>query len=263
MKDGVNLRKQWRDREKRLLRILGSGLEKTAVKGYDGLIALGNVFATACGISGRSTRRMGTGEPRSSRGIADNHPGVHRLSPGHDHFRSPVHSDRSHFAHGFLATGPGAIGSRGPDRDWFLGAGAIIRHADSIRGVTTAATLWFVTVLGLAFGSGEFGIGAAGVVLALVTLYVLPAFEKHIPSEWYGKLSVTFGATAFKVDQLKARIEATGLVIKSMHLSFDVEKQCRTVICEVKVKRSRVHPLSTQLVEELAGCDGVIRVRWF
>jgi len=145
----------------------------------------------------------------------------------------------------------------------FLGAGAIIRHADSIRGVTTAATLWFVTVLGLAFGSGEFGIGAAGVVLALITLYVLPAFEKHIPSEWYAKLSVTFKATAFKVDQLKARIEATGLVIKSMHLSFDVERQCRTVICEVKVKRSRVHPLSTQLVEDLAGSDGVMRVRWF
>src|SRR5437762_240743 len=37
----------------------------------------------------------------------------------------------------------------------FLGAGTILRHANMIRGVTTAATLWFVTVLGLAFGSGE------------------------------------------------------------------------------------------------------------
>src|SRR6267142_7136509 len=51
----------------------------------------------------------------------------------------------------------------------FLGAGTILRHADSIRGVTTAATLWFVTVLGLAFGSGAFGVGFIGTGLALVT----------------------------------------------------------------------------------------------
>src|SRR5438477_324936 len=34
----------------------------------------------------------------------------------------------------------------------FLGAGTIIRHGNFVRGVTTAASLWFVTVLGLAFG---------------------------------------------------------------------------------------------------------------
>src|SRR5690606_29104215 len=36
----------------------------------------------------------------------------------------------------------------------FLGGGAIIREGNMVRGVTTAAALWFVTVLGLAFGSG-------------------------------------------------------------------------------------------------------------
>src|SRR5882672_810927 len=98
----------------------------------------------------------------------------------------------------------------------FLGAGTILRHADSIRGVTTAATLWFVTVLGLAFGSGEFGVGFLGVGLALATLYVLPRFEKHIPSDWYATLSVTFSMSGLTTDQLKARIESAGLIIKSM-----------------------------------------------
>src|SRR5262245_46793392 len=36
----------------------------------------------------------------------------------------------------------------------FLGAGTILRHGSMTTGVTTAASLWFVTVLGLAFGSG-------------------------------------------------------------------------------------------------------------
>src|SRR5438552_15628913 len=64
----------------------------------------------------------------------------------------------------------------------FLGAGTILRHANVIRGVTTAASLWFVTVLGLAFGSGQFALGFIGTGVALVTLFVLPPFEKHIPS---------------------------------------------------------------------------------
>src|SRR5690606_37945306 len=41
----------------------------------------------------------------------------------------------------------------------FLGAGAILREGNMVRGITTAAALWFVTILGLAFGSGEILIG--------------------------------------------------------------------------------------------------------
>lgn len=145
----------------------------------------------------------------------------------------------------------------------FLGAGTILRHADSIRGVTTAATLWFVTVLGLAFGCGEFGVGFMGVGLALVTLYILPRFEKHIPSDWYATLSVTFAMSSLTPDQLKARIESAGLIIKSMRLSYDLEKQRKTLLCEIKLKRSDVYDLSTRLLAELAKCDGVVRVRWF
>src|SRR5579859_3106208 len=44
----------------------------------------------------------------------------------------------------------------------FLGAGTIMRHENFVRGVTTAATLWVATVLGLAFGSGMFALGGLG-----------------------------------------------------------------------------------------------------
>src|SRR5690242_19330167 len=73
----------------------------------------------------------------------------------------------------------------------FLGAGTILRHENLIRGVTTAASLWFVTVLGLAFGSGEYALGGIGVVIALFTLFVLPRHEKWIQSDWYSTLTVT------------------------------------------------------------------------
>src|SRR5204862_444155 len=41
----------------------------------------------------------------------------------------------------------------------FIGAGAILRRGEMVHGVTTAATLWLVTVLGLCFGSGQIALG--------------------------------------------------------------------------------------------------------
>src|ERR1700758_4582422 len=52
----------------------------------------------------------------------------------------------------------------------FIGAGTILRRGDLIIGVTTAATLWFVTVIGLCFGGGQIGLGLVGLGLAIAAL---------------------------------------------------------------------------------------------
>ena len=44
----------------------------------------------------------------------------------------------------------------------FIGAGAIVRRQKLVVGVTTAATMWFLTVLGLCFGGGQTILGIAG-----------------------------------------------------------------------------------------------------
>src|SRR5438128_3501614 len=62
----------------------------------------------------------------------------------------------------------------------FLGAGTILRHANAVRGITTAASLWFVTVLRLAFGSGQFVLGLLGTALARLTLVVLRLFGQYV-----------------------------------------------------------------------------------
>src|SRR5437660_4755889 len=73
----------------------------------------------------------------------------------------------------------------------FLGGGAILKHHDFVLGVTTAATLWFTTVIGLAFGSGLFALGWTMAALAMVVLYVLPRLERHILTDAYATLKVT------------------------------------------------------------------------
>src|ERR1700744_1019950 len=47
----------------------------------------------------------------------------------------------------------------------FIGAGAILHRGNLVLGVTTAATLWFVTVMGLCFGGGQITLGLAAMML--------------------------------------------------------------------------------------------------
>ena len=60
----------------------------------------------------------------------------------------------------------------------FLGAGTIMHEGVTVKGLTTAATLWAVACLGLVFGSGQLVLGAAGFVLVFLSLTVFELLEK-------------------------------------------------------------------------------------
>ena len=93
---------------------------------------------------------------------------------------------------------PGRIAAQVVSGIGFLGAGAIIRLGNSIRGLTTAASLWFVAALGLIIGSGLFFIAGAAVVIGIFTLIVLNHLERRIfPSERFKMLEITYRENIF------------------------------------------------------------------
>ncbi|MGZ4397329.1 MAG: MgtC/SapB family protein [Gaiellaceae bacterium] len=55
----------------------------------------------------------------------------------------------------------------------FLGAGTIIRHGTSVRGLTTAATLWTVAAIGMASGAGYYSVAALATAMTLFVLWPL------------------------------------------------------------------------------------------
>lgn len=65
----------------------------------------------------------------------------------------------------------------------FLGAGAIIQRRNHVVGLTTAATIWAVASVGMAFGAGEMGLGVMGTLLASAVLFGLGFTEARI-SNW-------------------------------------------------------------------------------
>ncbi|HJQ84691.1 MAG TPA: MgtC/SapB family protein [Candidatus Binatia bacterium] len=64
----------------------------------------------------------------------------------------------------------------------FVGAGAILKSTDhlEVHGLTTAATIWLTSAVGMAVGSGALWLPTVGVALALLILSVLRRIEHHM-----------------------------------------------------------------------------------
>jgi putative Mg2+ transporter-C (MgtC) family protein len=88
---------------------------------------------------------------------------------------------------------PGRIAAQVVSGIGFLGAGAIIRLGNSIRGLTTAASLWFVAAVGLAIGAGMYLVAAAAEALGITALMFLYVFEKKIfPAERLKLMEISY-----------------------------------------------------------------------
>lgn len=88
----------------------------------------------------------------------------------------------------------------------FIGGGAILRRGDLLSGVTTAATLWAVTVIGLCMGGGQIGLGCAATAIGFATLAALKWIDKRIPRVQRGHLVIENGATEPGVPDLASAI---------------------------------------------------------
>jgi putative Mg2+ transporter-C (MgtC) family protein len=83
----------------------------------------------------------------------------------------------------------------------FLGAGAILKYGTSIRGLTTAASLWTAAAIGMAAGAGEWLIAAVGTFLVVFSLWPLNAIVARLHKP---------GTHAVKIRLEVGRLEALG-----------------------------------------------------
>ncbi|TDV21049.1 MgtC/SapB family protein [Paraburkholderia caballeronis] len=88
----------------------------------------------------------------------------------------------------------------------FIGAGSILHREGLVRGVTTAATMWFVTVIGLCAGGGQYALAIAGTVLGLVVLRTFSRVERWLPRGRRVSLTIVHRAGADPRDALAARL---------------------------------------------------------
>lgn len=103
----------------------------------------------------------------------------------------------------------------------FLGAGTIILRRNIVHGLTTAASIWVVAVIGLAIGGGMYLAGAVTTIAALLILAGARPLTRRLAAPWRRQIiSVIFNREQTSVEQLRDDLAASGATIQRMDVRF-------------------------------------------
>jgi putative Mg2+ transporter-C (MgtC) family protein len=99
----------------------------------------------------------------------------------------------------------------------FLGAGAIIKDGLSVRGLTTAASIWITAAIGILTGVGFYFAALVGTVLTLGTLSTFRWIEARLPTETYSLFMVRFAREAAMAEPaLRGLVQAHGFSLYNL-----------------------------------------------
>jgi putative Mg2+ transporter-C (MgtC) family protein len=133
----------------------------------------------------------------------------------------------------------------------FLGAGVIFRQGFTVRGLTTAASLWIVAAVGMAAGAGFWAGAVLATAVAIVSLRPLEmAKEKLLPQRGPNRLTVELAEGTSSGDVLDA-VERHGDLLA-------LRRDGRRIDAEVRIDRDQ----KTRALDDIAGLEGVQEARW-
>lgn len=118
-----------------------------------------------------------------------------------------------------LRLDPGRIAAQIVSGVGFLGAGVILKDKGAIRGLTTAATLWFNAGVGMALGAGMVVIPVFATALGLVSLTLFKYCQRHIRRDTYRVISITCEEAEHPLDMLLAFFRDRRLTVENLSLS--------------------------------------------
>jgi len=99
----------------------------------------------------------------------------------------------------------------------FLGAGVIVKEGLTVRGLTTAASIWITATIGILTGVGFYFAAGIGTVATLGTLSVFRWIEGRMPAEFYANFLVRFPrASVMPEDDLRRLISQHGFDVANM-----------------------------------------------
>jgi putative Mg2+ transporter-C (MgtC) family protein len=144
----------------------------------------------------------------------------------------------------------------------FIGAGAIIKRADLVVGVTTAATLWFVTVMGLCFGGGQIYLGIAACAIGFLVLALVKKLEFVIPREHTGELTVTLPANSVDEAEIAGLLKDSGFIVASHSIASAPQTGGpKTVAWYIRWKGRRNEMSPPPVLRDLENRAGIERIQ--
>lgn len=145
----------------------------------------------------------------------------------------------------------------------FIGAGAILRKGDMVIGITTAATMWLATVVGLCLGGGQLVLGSTATLIGFGVLRGLHDPERDIERYQRAELRLTVSDSAFTAQELRARLLAARFHINSLSLSDRLDEHRQQFCCEVRWPTDGAGTAGLPpVLRELKEIPGVIELDW-
>jgi putative Mg2+ transporter-C (MgtC) family protein len=141
----------------------------------------------------------------------------------------------------------------------FLGAGVILKEGITVRGLTTAATLWVVAGLGMAFGMGFFSLGALSTITVLVGLLFLKQLDLTIKKDRYLYLAVTARKRDSLYDDLRRLVDEHTLKISEVSSQVDLEKE--EIVLNM-VLRQRQGDIGRELTKAIERLEGIKKIQY-
>lgn len=131
---------------------------------------------------------------------------------------------------------PGRIAAQVVSGIGFLGAGAFIKVGNNMKGLTTAATIWFVAGLGLSIGAGMWQIALVVLGMALLVLVVLEPLEKKwFPSERLKLLQIWYEGSSLDRKAVHVTLKGFRIHVQTVDASLSVNKKQTRLSALVKV----------------------------
>lgn len=137
----------------------------------------------------------------------------------------------------------------------FLGAGAILRYGYTVKGLTTATSLWTMAIVGLTVGAGYYLIGVVATALMLVVLALLNVIENR-----FVRTSVS-RFIQIEADYQKGLVKSVrkNIIKFSEHLtSFTIQKHVKNKRLRIQAVARISHDQTLEdLIDNLSDIDGV------
>jgi putative Mg2+ transporter-C (MgtC) family protein len=162
-------------------------------------------------------------------------------------------------AYGFgRGTDPSRIAAQIVTGIGFLGGGAIVRHGLTVKGVTTAASIWATASVGVAIGAGSYVLGVGGAVLVVGTLFGLRQADEVLQRWGVSREEYLVEAVpGFDMERLAEIGRREKVALRGMQLQEDDDATRITMVVKLPPGYRQA-----RLLDALRRVEGVRHVEW-
>jgi putative Mg2+ transporter-C (MgtC) family protein len=153
---------------------------------------------------------------------------------------------------------PARLGAQVISGIGFLGAGTIIREGASVRGLTTAASLWAVSAVGIAAGIGFYEGAITATALIFITLIVLKKTERHFAKKRrYKIIYIESGNIPGQLVTVSSILEKNNIIVRNIEFVSSEDDENMLIRLLIRVPGRSVN---NNFITELQKVEGIQKV---